>query len=748
MVDHINYDSEEGGQYQEIEGAEYLQRVPYPAPLPLPRATGLYEWKQEKISTSRPIPQPVPVRRVVEQFSQQELQAQATSTPEIDAAALYPWIFTREELRLDVDGRYPQMAASGTVYRLLSTRVHWVANLTSSGVNTWSGPIWYKNGDATALPYTNVQIQVVRSWFANQRLATVTFSGGGAPSRVLTYKYKSQAFQSAEFEFDHAEDAIQVTSIDTCAHPNRPAMLACENLTIENVYRRAGFNVTTSSGGNTVSKALAGANGTWSDMEMHDAMQVYWSHFANKPQWSMWTFFAAQHDMGNSLGGIMFDDIGPHHRQGTAIFSKSFISNAPPGDSSPAAWVQRMRFWTAVHEMGHAFNLAHSWQKSLGTPWIPLSNQPQARSFMNYPYNVTGGQSAFFSDFEFRFSDDELLFMRHAPTSFVQMGNADWFDHHGFQQADISPEPGFKLEVRINRQEPRFEFMEPVVLELKLTNTSGQAQLIRENLLQSRDHMTIILRKDGKPARQFAPYAQYCLQPANKALNAGQSIYDSLFISVGRNGWDVAEPGNYSIQIALHFETEDIISNTLQLRVMPSKGYEEECLAQDYFSDGVGRILSFDGSNYLNKDSNTLQEVVARLPKSRAARHAQIALGNTLARDYKMLQIEKSAETLIPLTEAGSKVKTIKCDEIAARKQLGTALLDQPLVAAESLGHIDYKYYTDNYSDWLAKQGDTNTAANIQDSLYTTLSARKVLDRVLQEVKRRSDSYKKKAQAA
>ena len=294
MVEHMNYDGEEGGQYQEIEGAEYLQRVPYPAPLPLPRATGLYEWKQEKITTSRPIPQPVPVRRVVEQYSQQELQAQATSTPEIDAAALFPWIFTREELRLDVDGRYPQMAASGTVYRLLSTRVHWVANLTSSGVNTWSGPIWYKNGDATALPYTNVQVQVVRSWFANQRRATVTFSGGGAPSRVLTYKYKSQSFQSVEFEFDRAEDAIQVTSIVTCAHPNRPAMLACENLSIENVYRRAGFNVSTSAGSGTVPKALAGANGTWSDMEMHDAMQVYWSHFANKPQWSMWTFFAAQ----------------------------------------------------------------------------------------------------------------------------------------------------------------------------------------------------------------------------------------------------------------------------------------------------------------------------------------------------------------------------------------------------------------------------------------------------------------------
>ena len=144
----------------------------------------------------------------------------------------------------------------------------------------------------------------------------------------------------------------------------------------------------------------------------------------------------------------MFDSIGPNHRQGTAMFNDSFIKNAPAGDANPAAWVRRMKFWTACHEIGHGFNLAHSWQKSLGTPWIPLTNEPEARSFMNYPDGVQGGQNAFFSDFEFRFSDNELLFMRHAPERFVQMGNADWFDHHGFEQANVSPGSPFALELR------------------------------------------------------------------------------------------------------------------------------------------------------------------------------------------------------------------------------------------------------------------------------------------------------------
>ena len=180
-------------------------------------------------------------------------------------------------------------------------------------------------------------------------------------------------------------------------------------------------------------------------------MQTFWSDFNNVAQWSMWTFFAHRHDIGPGLGGIMFDDIGPNHRQGTAIFNDSFISTAPAGDPNPNAWVRRMQFWTGVHEMGHAFNLAHSWQKALGTPWIALQNDPEARSFMNYPFNVNGGQSQFFSDFDFRFTDPELLFMRHAPARFVQMGNADWFDHHGFEQAEQLPDAAGTLEARSHR---------------------------------------------------------------------------------------------------------------------------------------------------------------------------------------------------------------------------------------------------------------------------------------------------------
>ena len=78
---------------------------------------------------------------------------------------------------------------------------------------------------------------------------------------------------------------------------------------------------------------------------------------------------------------------------------------------------------------------------------------------MNYPYNVAGGQTSFFPDFEYRFSDPELLFMRHAPYRFVQQGNALWFDHHGFQRQ----RPPSRRPPRAAREsaQARLEFLEP-----------------------------------------------------------------------------------------------------------------------------------------------------------------------------------------------------------------------------------------------------------------------------------------------
>jgi len=655
------------------------------------------------------------------------------------APPMLPSLFRREDLRLDVDRRYPQMTASGTSSAALTERFHWIASLTEIGPDHWTGPIWYRDGNVTLFPYTNVEITAKRSQYAAQRHATVTFSGGGQPSFARTYAWESPSYHPVEFEYDCTSDANPVMSIDTGDHPNRPSSMPLESLSIGRVYRRAGFRVSLAPGG-TVPLSGAGTDARWSDNEMHDAMQTYWSRFADAPQWALWTFWSAMHVQGASLGGIMFDDIGPNHRQGTALFTESFIKNAPAGDAAPDAWVRRMRFWTAVHEMGHAFNLAHSWQKSLGTPWIPLLDEPEARSFMNYPYNVSGGESAFFADFDFRFTDAELLFMRHAPMRFVQMGNADWFDNHGFQQDDASRSASastLELVVRANREQTDFEFLEPVVLEAKLTNRGTQPVLVPSMTLAPQGMVAIIKRR-GMPARQWHPYARYCRSSDPTVLTPGESLYESLPIYAGLNGWDVSEPGVYDISVGVEIDGALVTSNPLRLRIRPPRDRDEEDLAQGFFSEDVGRTLAFGGTAVLESANETLRETVDRLPESRASWHAAAALAAPLASEHKVLVIPDTGQRMAGVAAIGGSLAERPASVDDAVEMLGT-LTDAD--AAETLGHIGYRRRVEAATAALARGGATEPAATLQRSLLDVLSERGVLPSVLDEVSERAEAY-------
>src|SRR4029450_1046691 len=162
--------------------------------------------------------------------------------------------------------------------------------------------------------------------------------------------------------------------------------------------------------------------------------------------------------------------------------------------------------------------------------------------------------------------------------------------------------------------------------------------------LDASGELTVIIKKNGKPARQWAPYARYCRNAAPRLLEPGRSIYRSLFAAAGPNGWDLADPGRYEVQVALHLGAEDVVSNRLAVRIATPRTFEQETLAQDFFSDEVGRILSFDGSQHFESGKDTLRELVERFADCPAAWHARLALAHPLARNCKQLALGEGAE--------------------------------------------------------------------------------------------------------
>jgi hypothetical protein len=728
-IDGIYSDyGDEARQFTPVPG----EPVPLPFPGPAPGPHG-------------PIPGPLPIDPRIPDLPVGPLRfcgpisgryrfARPVLSPTVSAAGPGPIVApisrTSFIVRVDVDRYYPQNRISIEASRSFPAhRAHAIAAVRSDVCGALyqrrvEAHINFREGIDALIPGDRVIFEAKRSSrpfaYGSYQLTLVETNG---TTRTYPLEFLSPYFDDFEFEVDCVSNATPVVlAYNTGSHPNRPSTLPAEVIDFGIVFRRAGFQATMSPNASVIPTSGAGSNGTWSDAEMHNAMATYWSRFSDNPRWAMWVLFAAQHDMGFNLGGVMFDDIGPNHRQGTAIFTNSFIVNAPAGDPVPDAWRERNMFWTAVHEMGHAFNLAHSWQKSLGTPWMPLTDDAEARSFMNYPNNVTGGQQSFFSDFAFRFSNRELLFMRHAPRRFVQMGNENWFENHAFERVPEMDLLGMALHLRANRASNTFDFMEPVKLELKLENRSQGTVIVDHDIVADGGHLELLVKRDGGATKRWRPFVTYCREKQNMLLKPGESIYASHFVAASGGGWLIDEPGFYFIQAAIELNGVVVVSNPLRIFVGTPDTKSEEKLAPDYFTEEVARVLAFNGAPQLTNANAVLEEVLVQAPESAAATHAIVALSDPLKRDFKMLEIAVAGDMTIRAQSA---------DVAGAASREIPALVERADAAAETMGHIDYRNTVEGLTTALVESGDKKKAKRVQKSLIDTLKSRAVLPAVI-----------------
>jgi hypothetical protein len=123
------------------------------------------------------------------------------------------------------------------------------------------------------------------------------------------------------------------------------------------------------------------------------------------------------------------------------------------------------------------------------------------------------------------------------------------------------------------------------------------------------------------------------------------------------------------------------------------------------------------------------------------AKHARVPLGLAAAEPGKILTIAADARA-----ESGTAArKTIKVESAhpaRAESELKAALMAQPDVSAESLGHVDYKVYVDELTDLLEAQGNMSEAAATQDTLHRIMASRNVLPRVLDDIEQRREELR------
>jgi hypothetical protein len=562
-----------------------------------------------------------------------------------------------------------------------------------------------------------VRIEINRNLiFSPAAPAVVSFFRNTTAGTVYNCNFQNTYFRTVLLETDYETGTSLAGDYNTAS---LPSPLPHRILNVVKSYGEAGVNMVMTGRNNSITSGEAGSDARWTETEMHASMIRHFSRFSNLPQWAVW-LFAARRATSNTLLGIMFDylpGIKPH-RQGCAVFQDT-IKNYHP----TAADYNRHLLYTYVHELGHAFNLLHSWDKA----------RPDSLSWMNYDwrYDQRNGLGSYWNNFNFRFDNGELLHLRHGFRNNVIMGGSNWAVgaglEHGesiamFNQDMIENNSGLKLELQPSKKS--FALGEPVVTEIKLRCMDMNGQTVNTNLHPKYDQVRIgILKPNGK-VMVYEPIAHNCVIPKETTLTKDDNTaYASAYIGYGKEGFYFDQPGFYRIKAAYLYKDGSIIqSDEITIRVKSPVTAAEDEIADLYFSSDAGTLFYLLGSDSesLKKGMDDFRLVSDKYKTNDLSIYAEMVLGVNDAMKFKTADTEINKVTVRKRNLSAAKSKISKV--IGASK------------GVEGIDNITLNWLYRHLAKGYLLEGDEKTARATLDEMEKTFKAKKLKPAVLQTI--------------
>ncbi|NRQ34261.1 hypothetical protein HII36_20740 [Nonomuraea sp. NN258] len=532
---------------------------------------------------------------------------------------------SRLELRVDVDGTRPTGRVSGDLFT--------VAGATTSYAGSFvvGSPTVQAEGEQA-----RIEGRGVFTFATPAKDVGITITGGSGRAEVAgrTYEvaFASPFFRSVLLEQDSVLGTVPFVSYDTGTLPG-PTGSPARPLDVAAAWAEAGVELTVAEPG-VIPVDGSGADLAWDDAELHHAMTQQFSRFGDAVAWRVWLLVADKHVGG--YRGIMFDYNDGHQRQGAAVFY-----DAIKGDSPQA---QRAQLRTYVHELGHAFNLLHSWQKNLARPPQPLGPHGGFGdlSWMNYVQNYQpGGEPGYWAAFPFQFTEAELVHLRHGFYRDVAMG-ANAF---GTGAAEIEPfeqpvedHSGLRLELRAKES---FAFGEPVVVELRLS-CAGEPRVAHGHLHPDTEFTQVCITRPGGGTVLYRPMIRHCVDTATSVrLDAGNpAMYRSAYIGHGRDGHYFQQPGDYHVRAQyVAADGSRIVSPDCLIRVGYPVTGDDHRVAELMLGEDQGKLFSLLGSDspVLRAGNAALDELIDRYGTHPLTTYARMVKGLNAEREFKAL---------------------------------------------------------------------------------------------------------------
>ncbi|WP_293122465.1 hypothetical protein [Microcoleus sp. bin38.metabat.b11b12b14.051] len=569
------------------------------------------------------------------------------------------------EIRVDVDRTRPMKRLSGDFYQISGQTVTYFASfiVDAPTITVTASQVTVKGLGSFTFAAGAPVVQVTmerRLIFQPQAPATVQFfTTGGSPGATYTCAFESIYFRTAHIETDRVSD-VSTPVFSSYNTGSLPSGGPARNLSVVGAYGEAGIEMIPTAASDVINISEAGADAQWSNAELHASMQNHFSLWQDQPQWAIWQVAAQLHEIGPTLYGIMFDQQGKQ-RQGCAVFHT--------GIGGETAEQLRLQAYTYVHELGHGFNLLHSWQKQYASP--PQPNRVNALSWMNYPWNYPGGPAVFWNSFAFGFDNEEVIHMRHGFRNNVIMGGSNFAVGAALGReimADpVRDESGLKLTISTHQK--NFGLGEPVVLQLMLQTTDARGRRVHTWLHPNFSMVKIVIRKPSGEVVAYEPLIEHLVGPRESVIGIDDTIAESAYIGYGKDGLYFEEPGNYRIRACYAaLDGSQVMSDIITVRVRYPVTAAEAELADLFIGDEQGTLLYLLGSDHesLRRGNEAFDEILAKYPDNAMTNYVRLVKGINASRNFKTItdknenrvmvrpaELEQSSKLLSAVADSG-----------------------------------------------------------------------------------------------
>lgn len=282
--------------------------------------------------------------------------------------------------------------------------------------------------------------------------------------------------------------------------------------------------------------------------------------------------------------GVMYDfgsaDLNRRPREGVAVFYDHPLLSDP---RTPNELREREYIFTIVHEVGHALNLLHSFDKA----------RPAALSWMNYPhlyprgYEATAGYDGtkeFWRSFAEGFDDEELRHLRHASPREIMAGGFAFGTYEeglsipfggtadprrtGLGANPLRSAPGVVLQIQPGKRE--YDLGEPVFIGVRVMSQTADPVHVPDALDPAEGYLRFLVRHPSGHVARYRPPVRLCKEAQRRPLRFNEEMsFDGVPMMLGADGAMFTEPGTYVLvaQLAGINGTETAQSVPVSLRI-------------------------------------------------------------------------------------------------------------------------------------------------------------------------------------